>query len=187
MAWWVCKVIGARSRDSPWHSTAQTHTRGRLAGWQTRGCPIPHLQTAMEAAQGRMDCSIHGLSTRANARPAVKSDSSRPGRPNSQTIRTGSSPRTFGWNRCFPPECRVTEPSSNWKTSFGLTEQGRGHGFFCLVDHQLVRPRPSRLPLLPPTLSINQLGILPPYYPRRLKTHGPGLVNWLTWSRLILS
>lgn len=93
---------------------------------------------------------------------------------------TGSTPRTLPGIALFPPECRVTEPLSNWKTSFGLAEQGRS--FLCqllLLTALLlstatylgmlgrVRETTSRQPPLPPTLSINLLGILPPHYPRQ--------------------
>lgn len=63
--------------------------------------------------------STHGLMHACSqTRPGPAAQTARPGQ-------TGSTPRTLPGTALFPPECRVTEPLSNWKTSSGPAEQGR--------------------------------------------------------------
>lgn len=62
---------------------------------------LPDFLNCMEAAQGRMDSSIHGLDAWANAR--LQSDSSRPGRPNSQARPNRVNAENLAWNSSLSP------------------------------------------------------------------------------------
>lgn len=131
----------------------------------------------MEAAQGRMDSSIHGLHAWANAR--LQSDSSRPGRPKSQTRPNRVDTENLAWNSSLPP--RVPRDRASIELE-DIVWPGRARAqflvpapaavdCFIIVDCYLgmlgtVRQTTSRQPL-PSTLSINLLGILPPHYPRQ--------------------
>lgn len=82
--------------DIPTPISTHTQTYERGTGWQVGKSEGARFLICMEAAQGRMDCSIHGLDTWANAGlQSSQTGSSRPGRPNSQAIRTGSPLRAF--------------------------------------------------------------------------------------------
>lgn len=77
--------------------------------------------------------STHGLMHACSqTRPGPAAQIARPGQ-------TGSTPRTLLGIALFPPECRVTEPLSNWKTSSGVA--GQGHSVLLLYDYCRLPPR----------------------------------------------